>query len=55
MIQKDFLEKIGTLFDDDAHFKPDPFGGGQRTFTDAERAAFLEHLWGFFREEAIDF
>lgn len=55
MDQKTFLEKIGTLFDDDAHFKSAPFGGGQRTFTDTERTTFLQHLWGLFGEEAIDF
>ena len=55
MDQKTFLEKIGALFDDDAHFKPAPFGGGQRTFTDAERTTFLQHLWELFGEAAINF
>ena len=55
MDQKTFLEKIGSLFDEDAHFKSAPFGGGQRTFTDTERTTFLQHLWDLFGEESIDF
>ena len=55
MDQKTFLEKIGALFDEDAHFKSAPFGGGQRTFTDTERTTFLQHLWGLFGKESIDF
>lgn len=55
MNQKDFLEKIGKLFDEDAHFKPIGYVDAQRTFTAAERTAFLQHLWELFGEEAIDF
>ena len=55
MNQKDFLEKIGKLFDEDAKFKPSGYGIAQRTFTDTERTAFLQHLWELFGEDAIDF
>ena len=55
MDQKAFLEKIGKVFDDDAHFKLSGYADAQRTFTAAERTTFLQHLWELFGEESIDF
>lgn len=54
MDQKTFLEKTGKLFDGDAHFTSS-FSATQRTFTEAERTTFLQHMWELFVEVGVDF
>lgn len=53
MDQKTFLEKTGKLFDGDAHFTSS-FSATQRTFTEAERTTFLQHMWELFVEEGVE-
>lgn len=55
MDKKDFLEKIGKLFDTDAHFQSSLMSSAQRTFTENERIEFLQHVYEFFAEQEMDF
>lgn len=54
MDKQNFLEKIGKLFDADAHFNSPLMSSAQRTFTEAERTEFLQHLYEFFAEQETD-